>query len=80
VDARQAFVIETFAHLDRRSVVKGTAGKSDGFGDHVIRRDQDLGEPLRVELLEDLADPLVIGVFLRCEGKEKARVDEDHFL
>jgi hypothetical protein len=39
-----------------------------------------LGEPLGVELFEDLADPLVVRVFLRCQGKEEAGVDEDHLL
>ena len=61
-------------------MVERASRESDRFEDDVVRGEPELGEPLRVELLEDGAHTLVVGIFRRRQGEEEARIDEDHLL
>ena len=80
MNAREQLLLEPSAHGDGLSVPAGRAGQRDGFKDDVIRGEPEMGKPLGVELLEDLAHPFVIRVILRGEGMEEPGIDEDHFL
>ncbi len=71
MDARKAFVVETFSHLDGGSVMQRTTRETDGFEDDVVGGHPELRELVRVELLVDLTDAFVIAVLRRCQRKEE---------
>jgi hypothetical protein len=78
MDSTQSLAIEPLTELHRGGVAK-FSGQSDGFFDYVVRGEKDVRQMPAFESREDLSDTLVVLILRRGEGKQEARVEEDHF-
>ena len=63
---------------DARIAVPPLAHEGDGLGDNVVRRQQEVTEPLAAVRLEDSGDAGVVLVVRADIREEKARIEEDH--